>query len=341
MKDGKPEGDARMVRPGLRGAGVGITRDGRLYVVEGSTITNSYTVPVDLGTGAAGKPVRTTHKFDGMNGFATWSPDGKRLAWFGLKRPAQVTGGALTLRDVVSGKERTLPVPGQAVLQDAPEWLSDNRSLTYRVNENGKPVVIRLDVETGETTRIVDGRPVWNSVLSRDGKTVYHVKNDELVAVDCQTDAERKILGLPEGSFVRTLTQSPDGKTLAYVVQHMKTENGRKTIDRWTIDLADLTTGQSRTFKTYSESRATPGFYRRGMSFTPDGRALITTDRSTTGHINLLPLDGGPEKILVQSAARLNDPSMSSDGRSLTYTEVTEKSDLWVLENFLPALAAK
>ncbi len=43
----------------------------------------------------------------------------------------------------------------------------------------------------------------------------------------------------------------------------------------------------------------------------------------------------------MQSTGNLFDLSVSADGKNIAYTETTQKSDLWVLENFLPKSTGK
>ena len=155
MKDGKPDGEARMIRsPFEDGRPIGISAEGRMYFVVESTITNSYILPVDLAAGTAGKPARTTALYEGMNGFATWSPDGKKLAWFGLKEGRNVAGATLVIRDLDTGRERRLAMPEDAWTDTAPEWLSDNRSLVYCAKHRERPSLMRMDTETGEISLI-------------------------------------------------------------------------------------------------------------------------------------------------------------------------------------------
>ena len=346
MKSGRPDGDARMVRAGVVGDGVpvGMSAHGRLYFVEHSTISNSYIMPVDLATGTAGKPVRTTKRYEGMNGFAAWSLDGRKLAWFGQKRGDNFSGGAMVIRDLATGHERTITAPEQAVQNTAPEWLSDNRSLMYRADDSGKQVLMRMDTETSETSRISDGRPIWNSTLSRDGKTLYFVnqKEGEIIALDTQTGVGKQVASIPGQIMPRSLALSPDEKSMAYVVQYRREENGELSIEGSSINLVDLTTGQFRVFKRFGKNELVVGWSRRPLLFTPDGKGLLATSGADKlNYIRLFPLSGGEEKRLVQSAGFLRDASVSPDGKSIAYTERTTQSDLWALENFLPVAMAQ
>ncbi len=282
IRNGRPEGEAQMLRAGLT-QGItpaGIGKDGRLYFVENSTINNSYTATLDLSAGTIGKPERTTPQFEGMNGFAAWSPDGRKFLWVGQKRSDNFAGGKLVIRDLATGRETKLEAPEQAVGQSAPDWMSDSRFLAYRADDSGKQMLMRMDTETGESTRIVEGRPPWNSVLTRDGKTLLFSKGDEnvLMALDTQTGVEKQVASFPKEVWARSFALSPDERTMAFAGQYEKVENGQRSIAGFTVEIVDLGTGQSRVISRYDKDEASkaPGFIRRPLIFTPDGRHLLT-----------------------------------------------------------------
>ncbi|MEZ5398949.1 MAG: hypothetical protein R2729_04715 [Bryobacteraceae bacterium] len=341
MEDGKAAGDARILRSGMTSeiAPIGIGADGRFLFVENTGLINSFTLPL-----AGGAPVRLTRRFEGSNGFAAYSPDGKRLAWFGLREQFGVAGSTLVLRDRATGLERTMHAPDRAVINFAPEWLDDNRSLVFRINESNKHTLVKLDVESGQTSKLGVNRPEWGSVLSTDGKTYYFPKRQEgqIAALDLVTGAERKVTEYRPNNQVRALVLSPDGKTLAYVIQHPQHAPDPSGFTGWSLELCDLATGKTRIFRRGDGKDPHVGNVRRALQFAPDGNALIaTTGEAKPNQIRLLPLDGGPDRILVQSAGMLFDASISPDGKSLMYTESTSKNDLWVLENFLPKSSAR
>ncbi|MBN8730450.1 MAG: PD40 domain-containing protein [Acidobacteria bacterium] len=341
MEGGMAAGEARILRSGMASEifPVGIGADGRLLFVENSGLNNSYVVAL-----AGGAPARLTRRFEGANGFAAYSPDGKRLAWFGLKEQFSVRGGTLVVQDRASGSEKTLPAPGGVVMNFAPQWFDDNRSLVFQVTESNKDTLVKLDVETGHTSKILDARQMMWSLLSADGKTHYFAKREEghILALDLTTGTERKIADVTPRRLVRALALSPDGKTLAFVVVHPPHLPDPTGFVGWSLELCDLATGKVSIFKRGDNQNRLVGFYRRTLQFTPDGKALVATTGATKPvRIRLLPLDGGPDRILVQSTGLLFDASISPDGKSLVYTESTTKNDLWVLENFLAKTSAR
>src|SRR5262249_19355656 len=61
--------------------------------------------------------------------------------------------------------------------------------------------------------------------------------------------------------------------------------------------------------------------YKRIYAFTPDGRALIygRLDPATRWDLLLLPLEGGPPRVLVNTPANEGSGGISADGRWLRY----------------------
>ncbi len=336
MENGGAAGEPRLLRSGMPDGitPAGLASDGRLLFVENAGLNNSYVLRLE-----GGPAFRLTERFEGNNGFAAYSPNGKKLAWFGLKEQYHVGGGTLVIRNLPNGGEKSVPAPAKGVLQFAPEWLGDSRSLVFRLPESGKEVLVKLDVETGESTTIAGVRPRWNSELSSDGKTYYYAKEHEglIAALDVATGSERTILELASGTVVRGLNFSPDGRTLALAVQYRPGVPDGAGVAKSAIEICDVATSQCRALIKSADRGSLVGAYRRPLLFTPDGKAVIsTTNDANPNRIQMFPLDGGPARQLVQSAGMLFDTSISPDGKSLAYTESTLKSDLWVLENFLP-----
>lgn len=339
VENGALTGEPQLLRSGMADGitPIGIAADGRLFFVENTGLNNSYLLRLDGGPAS-----RLTKRFEGHNGFAAYSPDGRKLAWFGLKEQFQVGGGPLVIRNLATGAEKSSPAPANSARNSAPEWLSDSRFLVFRVSESGKDVLTKLDVETGESTKITDAKPVWNSQLSADGKTYYYAKQKEgpIVALNVATGEEKTVAEFVPGTFLRALTPSPDGKTLALAAQYRPVKTGASGSAKSAIELCDVATRQCRALVAAEDRDSLVGFFRRPLLFTPDGKALIsTTNGAKPNRIRLFPLDGGRARQLVQSTGLLFDTSISPGGKSITYTEGTLKSDLWVLENYLPKTA--
>jgi dipeptidyl aminopeptidase/acylaminoacyl peptidase len=107
-----------------------------------------------------------------------FSPDGRQLALVvekrstptdpGDRRLAVVTVANGTLRDLSGDWDRW---PGQ------PEWTPDGAALVLHADENGRSPVFRVDVSSGEFTRLTDDPFAYSDVqVSPDGASVYAMR---------------------------------------------------------------------------------------------------------------------------------------------------------------------
>lgn len=326
VANGKPSGEPKLLRAGMPSHTwpAGLAANGGFYFVETIQKSDSYLVRLDSGTGEPGKAERLTARFDGGNGYATWSPDGGKLAWFGFT----YSGTLLHIRDLASGREKTLSFP-VAPGPFAPQWLSDNRTILYRSGSTtglSAPQSLRgFDTETGQSRLVLDKVNGFPAVSS-DASKVYMANSASdfrnIDVVDTQTGVRRQ-LALLDGSTFH-LAVSPDGRSLACVV-----------LGKWTsrrLVLIDTQTGQMREMGD-TQTRGMP-FNRRSISWTPDGaNVVIRTDNGVWAY----PVAGGERKLLLRTDGPTADVALSPDGKSMAYTRTAAQHDLWVLENFLPA----
>jgi Tol biopolymer transport system component/predicted Ser/Thr protein kinase len=190
--------------------------DGRRVAVGVKNPSGShiYTVFVSGGT-----PVRATSAQE-QEFCATWSPDGKWLAF------SAFVGPVVQLLKVQPGSgEAPMPIaktfgPAVPVWSPTGEWIADH--------DDGNLVLLSPD---GKTRRDLpgDGGPVaW----SHDGKTLYHVHVDPpaLMAIDVATGKDRKLRDLPDlapysnGNPGMSAALTADGKTIVYAVQRPRSE---------------------------------------------------------------------------------------------------------------------
>jgi dipeptidyl aminopeptidase/acylaminoacyl peptidase len=110
---------------------------------------------------------------------------------------------------------------------------------------------------------------------------------------------------------------SPDGKWLAYRSQ---ARPGYES-DRWRLNVLERTTGHVNTV-TESLDRSVQSF-----AWSPDSNALFFTvqDRGRQG-IEMIPVTGGASRVIVSGASTLDDMQLSSDGKTMIYSEQTGSS---------------
>ena len=83
------------------------------------------------------------------------------------------------------------------------------------------------------------------------------------------------------------------------------------------------------------------------LTWMPDGRAVLVTkilnDSHTESELWLVPIDGGQPRKMDFDPSNFRLGGVNPDGRQIAFVFVAgeNKEELWVLENFLPALNAK
>ncbi|MBN8730456.1 MAG: PD40 domain-containing protein [Acidobacteria bacterium] len=326
VANGKASGEPKLLRAGMPAHTwpAGLTADGKFYFVEEARKLDSYLVRLDAGSGEPGKAERVTARFEGGNGYATWSPDGKKLAWFGFT----YSGTLVHIRDLATGRERTLSFPVSPG-PFSPQWLSDSRTILYRSGSATglyEPQSLRgFDTETGESRLVAEGVNGFPAV-AKDASIIYMTGGGSdfrtITAFDTRAKAKRQLVTLDGSTF--HLAVSPDGKSLACVV-----------IGKWTsrrLLFVDTQTGHVREWGE-TQARGIP-FNRRSISWTPDGaNVVIRTDNGVWAY----PVAGGERRLLLKTDGPTADVALSPDGKTMAYTRTGARYDLWVLEKFLPA----
>ena len=145
-----------------------------------------------------------------------WSPDGKYLA-------AQACGGrCLAVRDAVSGTSREIPI----FYTLDPRWSPDGRTFIAAARDRrGRNGIFRIDTASGQPTLVVLGpgfnaQPQWLP----DGATIVYRDGPRIMTVGLDGNASREIASVPR---LRTIEVSPDGRTIAYIVDPAQGTAGR------------------------------------------------------------------------------------------------------------------
>jgi Tol biopolymer transport system component len=320
VSDGKPEGVPRLLKPEIgRFHGLGLTQNGAYYYGVFSGGSNVYVATYDPQKGnITGKPVLAIQHYEGSNWAPDWSPDGRYLACLS-------SGPGMTPRLVIqsmeTGEVREITPELKELNVHSLRWSADGRSLLGAGSPTSLPWgALQIDVKTGEVTTIVQG-PAISPESAPDGKAIFYLRNvgdgGRMVRYESATGEEKELYNAP--GFISRLALSPEGGELAFF------ESGA-------LKVLPVIGGEPRELAKV-ENIAT-------IAWTRDGRYLLygaASGDKTTELWRIAAKDGEPRKLDLAMRG-LGHLRFHPDGRRITFMGEMqkEKSEVWVMENFLP-----
>lgn len=348
--DGKPEGRPELLRAGLMpvAGSLGFSRDGSLYYVSASWVDDLYVADLDVATGKL-QPARKLINHVAWESSPAYSPDGKQLAYV-LQRGLTGLGSlVLVIRSLETGRDREVSLNlrrfGGHAFQ--PHWSPDGRYMLVQGRDDDLVQgIYRIEAESGAVDSIVQSDtpcPMdcleW-PVLSPDGRVLFNRwAARSIVAHDITTGEEKAIYpDLPGGGRVSHLAVSPDGKRLAFVMWDRQTRKNllkiMPSLGGEAVDLVELPDSAS----------ISAGQAAVQPAWTPDAAHIVyavgTAGPKPKLDFWLISVQGGPPTHLGLSLEGLLPYGLSvhPGGQRIAFTAGTpRRSELWVLENFLPA----
>lgn len=182
-----------------------------------------------------------------MGGFASWSPDGRSVAFIRHRKVGGTDVYDLVVRSMATGEERVYRHSSGTVRPQPPIWfhsgaallvLAPNSAASYPFpNGPGGNSFYLVDLKTGQFTETFSPRSdryqgSTVAALSPDDRTLYMAADDlptdgvvfnRIIARDLTTKQERLVFTLPWTGDALSIAQgiglalSPDGRTLAVV----------------------------------------------------------------------------------------------------------------------------
>ncbi len=314
ITDGKQQGEPELLKKdfGYYSEVLGFAPDGSCYYKTVTPLGGLYNGVIDIETGKVLEPpALVTTRYTGPPSQPTWSPDGSNLLY--ISRWGFGPGkDILTIRSTATGEERLLSGLG---FVNQMSWAPDGRSVIAL----GGVGIIRIDTETSEITKLADGGLFPK--LCPDGKTLVFASGPIIRKRNLDTGEESEVVNEGTGGTAQWLYDlSPDGREVVF-----QAKNAVKTVS--------LNGGESRELF----RGLTQNFY--WLRWTRDGRYIIAQARNAaSSEIWRLPAQGGTPLKLDLSVPKMESFTLHPDNRhfALTVNEGS-KSELWVLENFLPA----
>jgi Tol biopolymer transport system component len=303
-------------------------------------MSDVYIAEIDLATGRLiASPGPATERFVGSNHNPDWSPDGRELLYLSQRGPGPWGARAICVRDAESGEVRELASKLDRIV--IARWSPDGRSLLVGAEHpSGEFGPFRINVQTGDFERVDLHSPLgWRAAWSRDGKTMFYhqwnntAKTASIVAHDLATRQENVLHSVAEPShYCAGVALSPDGQQLAFAVREAETESKViKVLPAAGGEARDLLRGAQLPF---------PG----SVAWAPDSQSVLFVKQPSPGDSKTelwrIPLQGGEPRKLDLTAEYMRELSVHPDGRRIAFTAGQDKQEIWVMENFLPALKA-
>ena len=305
---------------------MGFTTSGVLIFGVTTRVSDVFVATFDLQAGRfLDKPVPVSQRIAAGRSLASWSPDGKHLAF--LTRPP---GNTITIRTIASGDERDIPFDAAAVR--SLEWFADGTALVVSGLDNRRRgSVFRVDVRSGAVSSILRREDMTASKASvtSDGRSLLYLGyrrggGSAVVIRDLQTGQERIIAESPSATGMAV---SPDGKLIAVTTL----ADGREA-----LAVMPVAGGARREIYQAERERSIHG--AGSPIWTPDGsRLLCSVMFQDNVELLLVPVGGGEPVKMRAPMTGLTNVSFHPDGRRVAFAAGQERDDLWVMENFLPA----
>jgi Tol biopolymer transport system component len=312
---GKQQGEPELLKKdfGWDSEVLGFAPDGSLYYKTHTYFGRLYNGAVDLETGKVlVPPAPVTTRYTGPVAQPTWSPDGRNLAY--LSHPGRIGPGnnILTIRSAATGEERFLSPRLRGVNQIS--WAPDGRSVIALGFTATGAGAFRIDTETSEITKLEGGGAFPH--LCPDGKTLVFFGGRGIRKRNLDTGEESEVV--KTGAVPYDL--SPDGREVVFQV-----DGAVKTVSLNGGEPRELFRGLAKLY---------------GMRWTRDGRYIIARALGTaSSEIWRVPAQGGTPLKLDLSVPKLLSFALHPDNSRFAFSVKQEsKSELWVLENFLPGL---
>ena len=313
ITDGKQQGEPELLKKdfGYYSEILGFAPDGSCYYKTNTRLGGLYNGEVNLETGKVlVPPAPVTTRYTGLPNFVKWSPDGRYLAY--LSRSGSIGPGnnILTIRSVATGEERFLSPRLRYVNQIS--WAPDGRSIiALGITETGSGI-FRIDAETSAITKLRDGGSLPN--LCPDGKTLVFGKAGPIISKrNLDTGEESEVV--KPGTIFYDL--SPDGREVVFQV-----DGAVKTVSLNGGEPRELFRGLAQNYL---------------LGWTRDGRYIIAQAEYPSSEIWRVPAQGGTPLKLDLSVPKMLLLKLHPDNRRFAFSvNEKSKSELWVMENFLP-----
>lgn len=335
VSEGKATGEEKLIKNLNRLDPKAITQNGDLFMTFHEGGNDVYNAIIDPETGKViSAPKRVVESNIGWNSGASFSPDGKSMAYVSQRGVlnTHVSWGqqSLIIRDLQTGEEREL-IPRLKQLIGGPitplQWSPNGDEImgTGRdeVGHNGAFIINLKDTSYFSLLNnesFIGGNVIWSKKNTKLYYRIYGIPDKNgLYVIDRHSNKQTRILS--EDS-IQQLALHPDGNLFALVTGNM-------------IKLFNLENNELEELIHFQ-----PEFKHTTMAWSPDGKWLYFANCLGQGKVELRRIDknGRNEQLIDNSFPHIKHLTIHPDGKRIAFTvgEMSGKSSLWVMKNYLP-----
>ncbi|HET6470271.1 MAG TPA: Tol-Pal system beta propeller repeat protein TolB [Pseudomonadales bacterium] len=223
---------------------------------------------------------------------ATWSPDGKNVAYVSFEKGKP----CIIMQEIASGARTVLTdFPG---LNSAPAFSPDGKQLALVLSKDGDPEIYTMNLATRELRRITrqrgaDTEPSWTA----DGKSLVFTSDrggkPQIYQIEIATGLTQRLTF--EGDYNARARMLPDGKHMVFV---------HRNDGVFHIAVMDLDKGRLMALTSTSLDES--------PSIAPNGTMLIyATQDKGRGILAVVSIDGSVKYRLPSSVGDVREPAWS------------------------------
>jgi len=337
VSDGKPEGAPELIKGGIEQIWpLGFTQNGAFYYAPGRSMLDVYVARMDPRTGKIlAPPEKAIKRFEGVNSWPRYSPDGKYLAYVTSRNrlfESALRPNILCIRSLETGKDQEFSTGFRRLA--GLRWSPDGRFVYVGAWSDRGMGIYRVDRQSGIFVPVVQTEaPVrlHYHEISPDGNIFIYERRDKpdepfrILSRNLKTGEEKQIFAGERNMY----SISPDGKSLALL----------NNSDSKILQVIPVSGGVPTELLRFPDRNTNMSI----VQWTPDGKYIVFSRAQTEKDKEQLALwriaaNGGESQPLNLAMVDFQDLSINPDGQHLVFDSpgfVQRQWSVWVLENFL------
>jgi eukaryotic-like serine/threonine-protein kinase len=277
-----------------------------------------YQLPVSGGTGTR-LPINVSER-------VSVSPDGKHLAY--IRADTNLQESSLRTANADGTDERVILKRQRPYDIVYASWSPERKSIAYaRFTASGKGRIFEVDVASGTETPV--SQQEWGAIR---GLVWLSDMSGLILVASSEALGPNQIWHLPyptgEAQKLTNDTNSYQGISVSSDGHTMVTEQLEHQSRIWTVPVdpnhplvLDMNRAKQLSANRFEGSH--------GLSFTPNGQIVYSSEEGGTFSIWIVDTDGGNRKHLYDNGG---DPVASPDGRYIVFTSLTGELHIWRMD---------